>query len=396
MARQSSTAGSTALAAAPAAPPPAARAPGKPPAAARASEGISGSKGSAALGIGPPVKEGDTDALDHFELVLQTLGLNADGEEPGLLELGEEPEASQTVENIVLEGDEVRQSDTRVPDKPLDELDMFTRRLGMATGDKPGATPGGAGGLAARRARVAQGARRSPDTAGSADAALAAARAAGRDPGIPAVEAADGEGAEGTAAAAGSADLDIPALRAAPPIQQRLWLAGSAALLVLLLAQLVNHWRDALAASPTWGHPVTGLYATLGVPLQPQWDLTAYEVRQQGAESAGGPHAAIRVRFSLANHATRAQPVPLLRLTLLDRYGRRVAERDLKPADYWPKGRSAQSFLDADERVDTEVQVRDPSADSASFELDVCLPDARGGIHCAGDAAAAEAAGVPP
>ncbi|HWG76513.1 MAG TPA: DUF3426 domain-containing protein [Steroidobacteraceae bacterium] len=197
-------------------------------------------------------------------------------------------------------------------------------------------------------------------------------------------------------AAAGSPDLDIPALRAAPPMQQRLWLAGSIALLVLLLAQLVNHWRDALAASPTWGHPVTGLYATLGVPLQPRWDLSAYEVRQQGAESAGGPHAAIRVRFSLANHATRAQPVPELRLTLLDRYGRRVAERALKPADYWPKGRATQSFLNADERVDTEVQVLDPSADSASFELDVCLPDARGGIQCAGDAAAAQAAGVPP
>jgi hypothetical protein len=177
-------------------------------------------------------------------------------------------------------------------------------------------------------------------------------------------------------------------------MQQRLWLGGSVALLVLLLAQFVNHWRDALAASPTWGHPVTGLYAALGVPLQPHWDLSAYEVHQQGAESAAGPHAAILVRFSLANHATRAQPVPLLRLTLLDRYGSRVAERDLTPADYWPKGRSAQSFLAADERVDTEVQVRDPSADSASFELDVCLPAGRGGIHCAGDAAAAGAA--PP
>jgi len=43
------------------------------------------------------------------------------------------------------------------------------------------------------------------------------------------------------------------------------------------------------------------------------------------------------------------------------------------------------------------VQVRDPSADSASFELDVCLPDAPGsGVHCAGDAGAAGAAGAGP
>lgn len=334
-----------------------------------------------------------------------------------------EPGPLQTVENIVLEGDEVRQEvrqgDARLSDEPLDELDLFTRRLGIAAGDKPGTTPREAdaspagtpqtgsqpapaevrpalGRPAARRVRGAQGGRRSTDGPTSGDAALAAARAAGRDPGNPVADAEVLESPTHSAAASPSPDLDIPALRAAPPVQQRLWLAGAVALLVLLLAQLINHWRDALAASPTWGHSVTGLYATLGVPLQPRWDLSAYEVRQQGAESAGGPHAAIRVRFSLANHATRAQPVPLLRLTLLDRYGRRVAERNLTPADYWPKGRSVQSFLAADERVDTEVQVLDPSADSASFELDVCLPDNRGGIHCAADAAAPQAAGVPP
>lgn len=380
----------------------AARPAAKPP-PARAAESNPAPRPSAALPNEPGAKEGDADALDQFELVLQTLGLNADGEEPPLRATGLMAEPTQTVENIVLEGDEVRQSEARVPDKPLDELDLFTRRLGMVTGDMPGAAAGDStapdaerpmGRLAARRARMAG--RRSTDGASSGDAALAVARAAGRDPGIAAMEAAQLEAEESTADAAGSSDFDIPALRAAPSMQQRLWLAGTVALLVLLLIQFVNHWRDALAASPTWGHPVTGLYAALGVPLQPRWDLSAYEVHQQGAESAGGPHAAIRVRFSLANHAMRAQPVPLLRLTLLDRYGRRVAERDLTPADYWPKGRSMQSFLAADERVDTEVQVRDPSADSASFELDVCLPSGRSGIHCAGDVAAAGAAGVPP
>jgi hypothetical protein len=367
-----------------------------------------------------PVKESDSDAIDHFELVLQTLGLNADGEEPALGAPGTETGPTQTVENIVLEGDEITQSEARVSDKPLDELDLFTRRLGMATDESTGAAPpkgahtstpaepdagirtAGAAPqavsrLAARRARLAQGAGRGTESPVSGDATLAAARAAGRDPGVATTGQLEGEEFEPASVATDSPDLDIPGLRAVPALQQRLWLGGALALLLLLVAQFVNHWRDALAASPTWAHPVTGLYAALGVPLQPRWDLSAYEVRQQGAESEAGAHAAIRVRFSLANHAMRAQPVPLLRLTLLDRYGRRVAERDLMPADYWPKGRSPQSFLSADERVDTEVQVRDPSADSASFELDVCLPAAAGSMRCAGDAAAAaEAAGTAP
>ena len=359
-----------------------------------------------------PATESDHGAIDQFELVLHTLGLNADGEEPPLRLSEAAQEPTQTVENIVLEGDEIHQSEARVPDKPLDELDAFTRRLGVAAAemraDAPRATePSTAdarvstatadgastsrplGRFSARRAQLAQAAQRAAGT-GGADAARGAARAAGRDPGAPAVEASQGFGGENPSLVA-TPDLDIPGLRARPPSQHRLWLAGCGALGLLLLVQLVNHWRDALAASPTWGHPVTGLYAALGVPLQPHWDLSAYEVRQQGAESDGGPRAAIRVRFSLANHAMRAQPVPLLRLTLLDRYGRRVAERDLTPSDYWPMGRSVERFLSADERVDTEVKVLDPSADSASFELDVCLPDSRSIIRCAGDGTAASA-----
>ena len=80
-----------------------------------------------------------------------------------------------------------------------------------------------------------------------------------------------------------------------------------------------------------------------------------------------------------------AQPVPLLRLTLLDRYGKPIAARDLTPAEYWPSGHAPRTFLARDERIDSEVAVRDPGADSASFELDVCLKSSHGVVRCAGD-----------
>ena len=153
----------------------------------------------------------------------------------------------------------------------------------------------------------------------------------------------------------------------------------------------MNHWRDALASSPSLSAPIGRLYASLGVALDPQWNLSAYDIRQQGAASDPSDSHVIRVRLSLANHAQRAQPVPLLRLTLLDRYGKAIAARDLAPAEYWPKGHAARSFLAHDERIDSEVAVRDPGADSASFELDVCLKNVRGIVRCAGDTTAAPA-----
>src|SRR6267142_2103703 len=62
-----------------------------------------------------------------------------------------------------------------------------------------------------------------------------------------------------------------------------LWRAGAAVALLVLLAQIVNHYRDQLAATARLHRPLTRLYASLGVPLVPRWDLRAYEVRQLGA-----------------------------------------------------------------------------------------------------------------
>jgi hypothetical protein len=166
------------------------------------------------------------------------------------------------------------------------------------------------------------------------------------------------------------------------------WIAGSVLLLLLLALQAIHHWRDALAASGWWYPALSRTYAALGLPLDAHWDLAAYDVRQEGAVADPGDNQVIRVRVSLANRADRAQPSPLLRLTLLDRYGKRVAASELTPAQYWPAGVPPRALLARDERVDSEIAVRDPGAASASFELDVCLRSSAGTLHCASDAPA--------
>lgn len=182
--------------------------------------------------------------------------------------------------------------------------------------------------------------------------------------------------------------FEAPAAEPASAPQRLRWIIGCTLLLLLLVMQIINHWRDALAATPALSAPMTRLYASMGVPIDPHWDLSAYDIRQQGAASDPSDTRLIRVRTSIANRAVRAQPVPLLRLTLLDRYGKLIAARDLTPAEYWPRDRPIPSLLKSDERVDSEIAVRDPGADSSSFELDVCLKNVHSAIHCAGDAPA--------
>lgn len=160
---------------------------------------------------------------------------------------------------------------------------------------------------------------------------------------------------------------------------------GIAFLTLLLLAQWTHHRRNDLAAIPALGAPLAAVYRALGSPLAPRWDLRAYEVRQLGA--ATGPEAPghLTVRASVRNGAPRAQPLPVLRLKLHDRYGSVVAGRDLAPAEYLGSRMPADGHLEAGQRADAEIAILDPGNDAVGFEIDACLPSAAGRVRCAAD-----------
>jgi len=167
-----------------------------------------------------------------------------------------------------------------------------------------------------------------------------------------------------------------------------LWRAGAGVALLVLLAQIVNHYRDQLAATARLRRPLTALYASLGVPLVPRWDLRAYEVRQLGASVEPTSSGVITVRASIKNTAPQPQPLPLLRVTLQDRFGNRIAARDVAPPSYLPHAPPASALLSAGERIDAEMGFVDPGANAVGFEIDACLPTSGGEVTCANDAIA--------
>lgn len=165
------------------------------------------------------------------------------------------------------------------------------------------------------------------------------------------------------------------------------WTAGSAVLVLVLLIQVVHHYRHDLAANATLNGPLTSIYAVLGMPIVPRWDLTAYEVRQLGASAAPDAPGQITVRASVKNGAHQPQPLPLLRVTLQDRFGNRIASRDVPPQSYLPHALARSSILSAGQRVDADMAFVDPGANAVGFEIDACLPAPGGAISCANDTA---------
>jgi predicted Zn finger-like uncharacterized protein len=200
-----------------------------------------------------------------------------------------------TFETIVLEGDTILQTEEFVDESEVDEqLKALAEQLEDAHGEPALALDSAAP-------------RRAP--AFAAD--------------VPAPYAADDGVQEDRAPYAlpdeppdSGADPFLSPRRPRAPVSK--WLLASIGLAVLLAGQALHHWRYPLAERMPF---VGSVYAGIGAPLQPQWSLAAYDVRQLGAAADPADAGRIEVRASVRNAADRPQPAPVLRIVLQDRFG---------------------------------------------------------------------------
>jgi predicted Zn finger-like uncharacterized protein len=229
-----------------------------------------------------------------------------------------------------------------------------------------------------------------PASAAAAGAAAAGARAmAASAAAATSAVTADGPTPQQAAVLASLGPKPAPA----PEARMRQYMtAGAVLLAVLLVAQVVHRHRRELADTVVLRAPLTALYGALGRPIVPDWELAAYDVRQLGVVAEPVAAGTLTVRASIRNQGTREQPAPLLRVTLQDRYGNRIAMRDLAPHEYAGKdgkpGPPARApSLAPGRRIDAQVALLDPGGSAVGFELDACLRREDGRTACANDSA---------
>ncbi|MDP9014400.1 MAG: DUF3426 domain-containing protein, partial [Pseudomonadota bacterium] len=153
------------------------------------------------------------------------------------------------------------------------------------------------------------------------------------------------------------------------------WLSIALLLAGLLAVQIVRSNADWLAAH---SH-------LLGGPASLAATLSAYQLRQWGVTGDPAAKGTLRVRASIMNTAAQLQPYPLLRVSLANRFGARVGEREFEPAEYL--GKAPARMLAPGERIDATLDIVDPGNDAEGFEIDVCVRGSDKKILCAGDAA---------
>jgi predicted Zn finger-like uncharacterized protein len=161
------------------------------------------------------------------------------------------------------------------------------------------------------------------------------------------------------------------------------WLVGCLLLALVLAAQLVHHYRQDLARNPQAGPMLRSLYERIGRPLEPHWDLGAFELLQWGRAQEPDTPGQLRVRASLRNRADFPQPHPLLRLELENRFGAPVAAREFEPEEYLKDPAQARRLLDAGAAAEAELLIADPGQDAMGYRLDVCVRESASRLRCA-------------
>ena len=167
------------------------------------------------------------------------------------------------------------------------------------------------------------------------------------------------------------------------------WLAAAITAAALLLVQVVHQNREWLAAHAPLGGSIRALYSTMGAPVAPPVNLSAYQLRQWGVTGDPAGDGALRVRASILNTAAQLEPYPLLRVTLANRFGGSIGARDFEPSEYL--GKPTAKLLAPGERADATLDILDPGKSAEGFEIDVCLRGADRRVSCANDQAPAQA-----
>lgn len=194
------------------------------------------------------------------------------------------------------------------------------------------------------------------------------------------------EAARANTGAAAPSDTALEPLLRSPAARRPRWqyVSGIVLLALILLGQVVHLNRQDLVLNHSVGPLISRVYGWFNATPVPRWDLSAYDVRLRSVEAEGGEGSPLLVRLSVHNKSNRVQPLPLLRLTLLDRFSNPVATRDLEPEEYLSRNRTDR-LIEPDDRIDTEVRVVDPGRAAEGYIIDACLHGEGGAVGCAAD-----------
>jgi len=177
-------------------------------------------------------------------------------------------------------------------------------------------------------------------------------------------------------------DEPVPEFARAPG-RSRTWLRVLLALLaVLVLGGTWAHTQHGKLLRHPMGETLLGpVYALLGIEAVPDWSPAEFRAVQWEAIADPNQPDHLTVAVDFTNAAAYAQPYPIIRIMLEDRFGRRIGTHDFSPEQYLGE-RPGAGRLPAGGRFRTTLVVPDPGGRADGFRVDFCLELQARGLVC--------------
>ncbi|HLU05758.1 MAG TPA: zinc-ribbon and DUF3426 domain-containing protein [Woeseiaceae bacterium] len=178
-----------------------------------------------------------------------------------------------------------------------------------------------------------------------------------------------------------STDIMRGGRRRTDPASYRV-IAGVAALVLVLAAQVVHAWRDSLATYPMFDRTIGSVYRLLGEPLNPDWDIREWQFETTSGRTDDTDNV-LTISSRLANGASRPLPYPLLHVSLTDRWEEIIGSKILEPGDYLEGKTDSAARVPPGDRFTALVRVEAPSPEATGFKLNVCYREPGNRVRCA-------------
>jgi predicted Zn finger-like uncharacterized protein len=159
-------------------------------------------------------------------------------------------------------------------------------------------------------------------------------------------------------------------------------IAGVTALALVLAAQVVHAYRDALATYPVFDRTIGSVYRLLGEPLNPDWNIKEWQFEATSGRTDEADDV-LTISSRLANGSTMALPYPLLHVSLTDRREEIIGSKLLEPEDYLDANADPAARVPPGERFTAMVKVDAPSPEATGFKLNACYREPGNRVRCA-------------
>jgi len=146
------------------------------------------------------------------------------------------------------------------------------------------------------------------------------------------------------------------------------WALVNAALVVVLLGQVLFAQREAFAQDPTLRPVLARMCTVAGCTLPPRRAVDQVELVRRNVYAHPNVKDALIIDITFVNNATFAQPYPILTVSLGNLHGRPLIRRNFKPREYLPElGPNAR--MAPGSPVHVSLEVRDPGRKARTFEI---------------------------